>query len=535
MNLSGKLELTWTGKEDKIIVEPRLLIEDKSKTYGVLNSGNMLIHGDNLIALKALQKDFAGEIKCIYVDPPFNTGAAFEYYDDHLEHSIWLNLMYNRFKLLHCLLKEDGVIFVNLDDCEAAYAKIILDEIFGRKNYLNEIIVATNKSFGFKSTSDGIFKQANHLLFYAKDKQKFVINSSKLFIEKSYDPQYKWIFCKTHLDESEWTWENINDIVARNMGYSSLNEAKKDPSFMVEVSNFAIENADRVFRTASVSGGALLKRKETIQLSKLNKKTIMRHPDDDMDYMFIGGERVIFYRERLKKIDGVMVPGELITDIWNDISVEGLAAEGGIDFPKGKKPEKLIQRCIELTTQEGDYVLDSFLGSGTTAAVAMKLNRRFIGIELGDQCYTHCYKRLKSVIDGEQSGISKSVNWIGGGGFGFYELSEPLFVKHPILGIHQVNPIFDSETLQKYICHIEGYAHVNKGLIHGYSTEKHYIHITKEFVNGEIIQQLMNLIDDNESISIYALKYQSDLRLPENIEIIDIMKKVLPKCINVKE
>ena len=168
MKYSGKLELTWVNKEKEIIIEPRILVEDKSKSYGDSNSGNMLIHGDNLVALKALERDFAGKIKCIYIDPPFNTGAAFEHYDDNVEHSIWLNLMSKRFKLLKTLLSEDGAIFVNLDDSESAYCKVIMDEVFGRQNYLNEIIVATNKSFGFKSTSDGIFKQANHFLLYAK-------------------------------------------------------------------------------------------------------------------------------------------------------------------------------------------------------------------------------------------------------------------------------------------------------------------------------------------------------------------------------
>ena len=169
MKKTGKLELTWVGKNEGQVVEPRILIEDKTKSYGDPSSKNLLIHGDNLIALQALQQDYAGRIKCIYIDPPFNTGAAFEHYDDNVEHSIWLDLMYRRFKLLYELLSDNGCIFVNLDDSEAAYCKVMLDEIFGRRNYMNEIIVATNKSFGFKSTSNAIFKQANHLLFYAKD------------------------------------------------------------------------------------------------------------------------------------------------------------------------------------------------------------------------------------------------------------------------------------------------------------------------------------------------------------------------------
>jgi len=298
MKYTGKLELNWVGKEKEVVVDPRILVENKELSFGDKTSENLLIHGDNLISLKSLENFFAGKIKCVYIDPPFNTGKAFEHYDDNVEHSIWLNLMHKRFELIRNLMSEDGAIFVNLDDSESAYCKILLDEVFGRNNYLNEIIVATNKSFGFKSTSDGIFKQANHLLFYAKNKEMFNINQEKLFIEKGYDSQYHFEFINMNEPEAEWKWRNINESVAENMGYSSVKDAKKDPQFEQEIANYALLNADRVFRTASVSGGALLKRKETIKFSKEHKDIVVRHPNDDMDYMFIGGERVLFYKER---------------------------------------------------------------------------------------------------------------------------------------------------------------------------------------------------------------------------------------------
>ena len=268
-----RLELTWIGKGKELQVEPRILLNDSSKNYGDSTSENMLIHGDNLLALKALEQDFAGKVKCIFIDPPFNTGAAFEHYDDNLEHSIWLDLMYRRLKIMRTLLMDDGAIYINLDDSEAAYAKVLMDEIFGRSNYLNEIIVATNKSFGFKSTSDGIFKQANHVLFYAKNKFAFQINVDAMFIEKEYDEQYKWVFENCDDIEERWTWRSIKEIVAEKLGFSSAREAaKKDAkSFAEQISVFALENADRVFRTASVTGGALLKRKDTITLSRKNR------------------------------------------------------------------------------------------------------------------------------------------------------------------------------------------------------------------------------------------------------------------------
>lgn len=532
MQKAGKLELTWVGKYDEVAIEPRILIEDPSKSYGDPNSKNMLIHGDNLIALQALQQDFAGKIKCIYIDPPFNTGAAFEHYDDSVEHSIWLTLMRQRFELLKSLLSDDGCIFVNLDDSESAYCKVLMDEIFGRGNYLNEIIVATNKSFGFKSTSDGIFKQANHLLFYAKDKYSFAINTQKLYVEKGYDPAYNLVFENCDFPESEWTWRNIKEVVAESLGCTSTKEAasKFGAQFDVEVSQFAIENASRVFQLASVTGGALQKRNSTIEYSKQNKNIIVRHPNDDMDYMFIGGRRVIPYSDRIMNIDGVNVPGELITDIWDDISIEALAKEGGVDFPKGKKPEKLIKRCVELTSNEGDYILDSFAGSATTAAVAHKMNRKWVTIELGEQAYTHCKIRLDKVVDGEQSGISKSVNWQGGGGYKFYELAPSLLVKNPVLPVYQINPEYTFEMLCEAICKIEGFRYKVDGVYHGYSSEKRFIHITKEFINAEYIKTVADTLGEDQSLLIYGTKIQSGLRLPNNIEVKKIPKDLLEKC-----
>ena len=532
MKLEGKLELTWVGKNEEIKLEPRILVEDKSKSYGNPNSENMLIHGDNLLALKALEKDFAGKIKCIYIDPPFNTGKAFEYYDDGVEHSIWLELMSKRFKILRSLLTDDGCIFVNLDDSESAYCKILMDEIFGRHNYLNEIIVSTNKSFGFKSTSDSIFKQANHLLFYSKNKEKFNINEQMLYIEKQYDPAYNFIFEDINKPENEWTWKNIREYYAEQLGYSSIKEALKvlGKEFDIKVGQFAIENANRVFQLASVTGGALQKRRDTIEFSKLNKGIIVRHPNDDMDYKFIGGRRVIPYSDRLRNINGVMVPGELLTDIWDDISIEGLAKEGSVDFPKGKKPEKLIKRCIELTTHEGDYVLDSFAGSGTTAAVAHKMHRNWVVIELGNQAYTHCKVRMDKVVDGEQSGISKLVNWQGGGGYKFYELAESLLVKNEKLPIYQINPNYTFEMMCEAICKIEGFDYKTEGSFHGKSSENRFIHITTEYVNAEYIKNLSKELSEKQSLLIYSTKFATDLRLPDNIVVKKIPKDLLKKC-----
>lgn len=530
-----KLELTWIGKAQESAIEPRILLHDSSRDHGDPNTENMLIHGDNLLALKALEQEFAGKVKCIYIDPPFNTGAAFEHYDDNLEHSIWLDLMYRRFRILRTLLSNDGAIYVNLDDSEAAYAKVLLDEVFGRRNYLNEIIVATNKSFGFKSTSDGIFKQANHILFYAKDKTSFRINLDAMFIEKEYDTAYRWVFENIDKPEDQWTWRSINEVVAEQLGYKNPREARKVDldGFNEAIAVFALENAHRVFQTASVTGGAYAKRKATIIHSKKNKDTIFRHPDDDMDYMFIGGRRVLFYKERLRELDGMMVPAEVITDIWNDISIEGLAKEGGVDFPRGKKPEKLIQRCLELSTQKGDLVLDSFLGSGTTAAVAHKMGRRYIGIELGDHCYTHCIPRLEAVIDGEQSGISKAVGWKGGGGFKFYKLAPTLVVKDGY-GNPVISDKYKTEMLVAAVAKLNGFTYSPDPEVfwkQGKAQDNSYIYVTTQYLSVNELDALAREMANFETLVICSPAFDVGLnKRYDNIVVKKIPQSILAKC-----
>lgn len=530
-----KLELTWIGKGEERKLEPRILIENPEYSYGDPASENILIHGDNLLALKALEQDYAGKVKCIYIDPPFNTGSAFEHYDDGVEHSIWLDLMSRRFKILHNLLAKDGVMFVHLDDNEAAYCKVLLDEVFGRLNYINHVVNATNKPFGFKSTAGGLFKQANHIFLYAKDKGNFRINYEKLFIEKEYDLAYKMVFENIDKDESVWTWRHINEVVAEKLGYASTRDAKKKLSdeFEVQVSQFALSNADRVFQTASVTGGAYNKRKETIEMSKGIKDKILRHPNDDMDYMFIGGRRVIYYSERLRDIDGVKLPGELLTDMWSDISIEALAKEGGVDFPKGKKPEKLIERCIELTTILGDLVLDSFLGSGTTAAVAHKMGRRWIGIELGEHAITHCVPRLKVVVDGEPGGISKAVNWQGGGGFKFYTLA-PSLLKKDRFGNWVISEEYNADMLAAAMAKQEGFTYKPSETQYwkqGQSSEQDFIFTTTQFLTIEALDRIQDDMQPGESLLICCKSFQAACASKySNITVKKIPQLLLNRC-----
>lgn len=440
----------WVPKNDIRVAEPRIL--KFQKNYGDTISGNMLIKGDNLLVLRSLVEMFKGKsekekVKCIYIDPPFNTGNAFKHYDDNLEHSEWLTMMRDRLFLLRKLLRKDGIIFVHLDDKEVAYCRVLIDEVFGRQNYLNTVTIKANSPFGFKHTSNQLFKSANNLLIFAKDATQ--LKFKKTFIEKGYDQAYHWVFDDIKKAEEKWSWKNVDEVVAKELGFLDTRDAKKklgEEEFNAEIGLFAIKNADRVFRTASVTGGARLKRIKTLEKSRELKDKIVRHPNDDMDYLFIGGERVLFYKERLQKIDENLLPVEAITDIWDDISWEGIASEGGVDFPKSKKPERLIQRIISLSTEKEDLVFDSFAGSGTTGAVAHKMDRRWIMVEMGRHADELIAPRMQRVVTGkDQSGVSKEVDWKGGGGFKYYQLGES------VINEHDMNWILKAEEMAEAV------------------------------------------------------------------------------------
>jgi adenine-specific DNA-methyltransferase len=543
MSHKTKLELTWIGKEHQPKLEPRILIEDPPKSHHAAFRvgdkdlfGNRLIFGDNLLALKALEQEFAGKVKCIYIDPPFNTGAAFEHYDDGIEHSIWLNLMHQRMEILYRLLRADGVLWVHLDDNEAAYTKVILDELFGRggASYRNVITVKANSPFGFKHTSGSIFKSANQILVYAKSGE-FQFN--RVFIERDYDDAYRFVLKDRKTDYTKWEWESLGHVVARARGYASPKEAKKslgEDTFAGQVAEYAISNAENVFRTAAVTGGAKQKRLETLNKSGRDRTHVFRHPNDDMDYYFIGGERVLFYDERLAEIDGRRLPGEALTDIWTDISWEGIAKEGGVEFPKGKKPELLIKRVLELSTKEADWVLDSFAGSGTTGAVAHKMGRRWIMVELGEHCHTHIIPRLKKVIDGEdKSGVTEAAGWKGGGGFRYYRLGPSLLQKDKF-GNWVISKEYNPAMLAEAMCKLEGFTYAPSDTTywwHGHSTETDFIYVTTQTLTREQLQKLSDEVGEGRSLLVMCGAFRvKNLDEFPNLTVKKIPKAVLNRC-----
>lgn len=523
MQKNGKLELTWVGKYEEKAIEPRILVEDKNLSYGDPDSENMLIHGDNLIALQALQQDYAGKIKCIYIDPPFNTGQAFEHYDDNLEHSIWLNLMYRRLKLLYHLLSDDGVIAIEIDDNEMPYLRVMLDEIFGRSKFVASISVKSNSISGAKTAHKDktILRNKDNIIVYKKNED--IVVYPKYVRKEKWDTHYTRYLEKK---DGKYRIKNLKDVLIDKKVIEKQEIVDENLIRNPKFYSFIVQNKDKIFRLVN-------------SISKEAKKKSLEQADEIIEYrdengqlrLALNGNRLSFLESSIIVVDGEEVFAQLLGDLWTDIDFQNTQNEGGVSFPRSKKPEALVRRIIEMFTNEGELVLDSFLGSGTTSAVAHKLNRKYIGIELGEHAYTHCKKRLDSVIDGtDKGGISKAVNWQGGGGYHFYELAPSLLVKNEKLPVYQVNPEYTFEMLCEAICKIEGFRYKPSGKFHGYSSEKRFIHITKEYINSEYIMSIASELGEGKSLLIYGTKIQSDMRLPDNIVVKKIPKDLLEKC-----
>ena len=407
---------------------------------------NLIIKGNNLLALHSLSKQFGGAIKMIYIDVPFNTGKDEFKYNDNFNHSTWLTFMKNRLEIAKTLLKKDGILFLHIGNEECSYVQILLDEIFGRQNYINHITMSTNAPSGFKATSGKIFSTANHIFIYSNSNDFKELN--KQYVPKKFDSAYKYILLNPQDPPQKWEYENFYDSFAQQNKYKNFKEMKKQLSeFEIEakIMKYMDENKDIVFRTAAISGGAFEKRKDTIAKSKKERNKVFIHPGEDVEHFYIlNGEMIVFWVDTYKLIDNKIMPAMALTDVWNDIGFTGIANEGDVTLKNGKKPEKLLKRIIDLSTNEHDIVLDYHLGSGTTAAVAHKMNRQYIGIEQLDYEENDSVVRLKNVIEGDQSGVSKSVDWQGGGSFVYLELA-----KKNEIAIEQISACKSYEDLAK--------------------------------------------------------------------------------------
>jgi len=496
-----KLELTWIGKGEETKLEPRILIENPEFSYGDPASENMLIHGDNLLALKALEQEYSGKVKCIYIDPPYNTGNAFEHYDDGVEHSIWLSLMSERLKILHKLLSPDGSIWISIDDYEQAYLKVMLDEIFGRQNFVNNII--WEKKYTVANDSKYFSDNHDFIIVYAKSKDCWKINrlARSMEMDKAYknpDNHPKGVWKATPLQAKSGNDPNFKHRFKNGVVWSPPQG---------RFSAYSHESLDDLFDNDEIwfgkNGTSIPSRKTFLTELKTNglvPRTLWRF--DEVGHNHEAKAEV---------------------KIFNTKSPFATP-----------KPERLIERILTLSTNNGDLILDSFLGSGTTAAVAHKMGRRWIGVELGEHAKTHCYPRMKQVVDGtDQGGISKVQNWKGGGGFKFYILA-PSLLKEDKFGNLVINKEYNADMLAAAMAKQEGYTYQPDNEIYwkqGQSTEHDYIYTTTQFITLEMLDVLHDQMDTSESLLICCSAYQNECKNRySNITIKKIPQILLGRC-----
>jgi adenine-specific DNA-methyltransferase len=494
-----KLELTWIGKGEEPKLEPRILVENPEYSYGDPNTENMLIHGDNLLALKALEQDFAGKVKCIYIDPPYNTGNAFEHYDDGIEHSLWLSLISNRLKILYKLLSKDGTIWINLDDNEAHYCKVLCDEIFGRQNFVSTVIWHKKHT----RSNDAKWLSDNHdfILCYAK---------SKLDWKRNLLPR----------DEVAKGYSNV-DNDPRGVWASGPCHAKTPSD-------------STYYEIITPSGRKVLPPPGTSW--RWNKNKFQELVEDNRIYFGVDGNNIPRYKRFLTEVQDGIVP----LTIWmkdevgdNQEAKKEVKAFNTIDVFSTPKPERLIERIIHLATIPGDLVLDSFLGSGTTAAAAHKMGRKYIGIELGEHAVTHCYPRLKQVVDGEKGGISKAVNWQGGGGFKFYNLA-PSLLKKDKFDHWVMSDEYNADMLAAAMAKQEGFTYSpseTQFWKQGASSEQDFIFTTTQFMTVQQLEAIADDMETGESLLICCKAFQLECTSKYgNITIKKIPQLLLDRC-----
>lgn len=542
MTKKQKLELTWIGKENRPKLEPRILLEDPEKSYHAPHRisdtdifDNRLIFGDNLLALKALEAEYSGKVKCVYIDPPFNTQQAFEHYDDGIEHSIWLGLVRDRLEIIRRLLMDEGTLFVHIDDNELAYLIVIMDEIFGRTNRISIITFKQGSATGHKSINPGVVSTSNFVVIYAKNKDRWA--PTRVFTAKAERDKRYGQFIENYEDPyPNWRFITLTKAFAESLGLPERSLKKiLGSEYEGKLVKFVADNAIRVIRFArpdykAVSGEA----RTIINASRsIPEKVMLLKRDGFSDMYFVKGERVLFYADKLKLIDGQFVAGEPLTSIWDDILSNNLHNEGGVDFPKGKKPEALIKRCFDLASSPGDLILDSFAGSGTTGAVAHKMGRRWIMVELGEHCHTHIIPRLQKVIDGDDSGgVTKAVNWKGGGGFRYYRLAPSLLEKDK-WGNWVINKTYNASMLAEALCKLEGFTYAPSDSVywlHGHSTERDFIYITTANLSHEQLQQLSDEVGPERSLLVLCTAFRARADQFSNLTVKKIPRQVLARC-----
>ena len=503
--MANKLELTWYGKDEPIRIEPRLLIEDAalSNTAADPNTENMLIHGDNLLALKALESKYAGQVKCIYIDPPYNTGSAFEHYDDNLEHSQWLNLMRPRLEILKALLAPEGSIWISIDDDEGHYLKVLCDEVFGRNNFVSTVI--WEKKYTVANDAKWFSDNHDFILVYAKNKEIWHPNHlprseemNKAYKNPDNHPKGVWKATPLHAKSGSEASKNFSYTFKNGVTWTP--PAGTYPRFSVESLAAMDENNEIWF---GKNGTAIPSRKTflcDLRNDGLPPRTVWRF--DDVGHNHEARDEVKLFNPA----DPFATP----------------------------KPERLIERVLTLGSNPSDLVLDSFLGSGTTAAVAHKMGRRYIGIEMGNHAYTHCKVRLDKVVSGEdKGGITKSVDWKGGGGYRFYELAPTLINKDPF-DEYVINSEYDADMLAAAVALHEGFTYQPDSNLfwkQSVGNENSYLFVTTRHLNSPFLDSIRDTMEEDEYLIIACCSYDGGLdKAYPNITIKKIPQMLLSRC-----
>ena len=443
--------------------------------------------------------------------------------------------MRDRIELLHRLIAQDGTLFVHIDDNEIGYLIVLIDEIFGRKNRISIITFKQGAATGHKAINPGVVSTSNFILIYAKDKSSW--SPKRIFTSRSdRDQRYGQFIVNFESDFSNWKFSTLTSAFAGYLGLSERGLKKTlGDDYESQIAKFVYENPSRVVRLArpdykSVSQDA----RDMIDYSKTHPDRVHLLKRTAFSPMyFVRGERILFYADKLKEIDGELVAGEPLTSIWDDLLSNNLHNEGGVSFPKGKKPEMLIKRCLELCTEPNDWVLDSFAGSGTTGATAHKMRRRWIMIELEDHCNTHILPRLQRVVQGtDLSGVSKATNWQGGGGFRYFKLA-PSLLETDKWGREVISKAYNAEMLAEALCKIEGFAYAPSDAVywqHGHSTERDFIYVTTQTLGVDQLQQLNEEVGPDRSLLVLCSAFRGNADRWPNLTVKKIPNHIRSRC-----
>jgi adenine-specific DNA-methyltransferase len=507
MTKKTKLELTWPGKEDRPRLEPRILIEDPAKSHhaAVRRDGdqfdNLLIKGDNLLALKALEQDYAGKVKCVFIDPPYNTGSAFEHYDDGVEHSIWLSLMRDRLEIIHRLLAPDGSLWLSINDNEAHYLKVMLDEIFGRANFVDTVI--WEKSDSPRNSARQFSSDHDYIFIYSKDvdwipkRLPRTAESNAIYSNPDNDPRGAWLPGDPYANKPY-----SKGLYSIEGPTGRLFQPPAGRFWRISQEKLLELNADgRIWWGPQGSARPSIKRYLS-EVGELVPRTLWKKEDVGSNRSSKNEMRYLFPREV------------------------------SFDTPK---PERLMQRILHIATNPGDLVLDSFAGSGTTGAVAHKIGRKWIMVEIGDHADTHIVPRLQKVIDGtDQGGISKAVDWQGGGGFRYFTLAPSLLARDHwgnLVIAADYNPAMLAEAMCKHLGFT--YAPATDELRwwqHGRSSETDFIYVTTQSLTHDALKLVSEAVGPGRTLMICARAFAGAADIFDNLTCRKIPSTILTKC-----